>query len=276
MDWLPGFAWPLPRAFTTAVSSCRFEQGDVLYERAEGYGAWPSQALPSGWVQVLDPPRSARSAPADAEGNRFEANWRSPVTLELAEQGDASPRTLHCSQGGLFTCLWRGDRGALHPFEEVAAAQHTEHGQHGQHGKSLPLPGIARELQKHLEAAAPALLSAAKHGKRSGVMFVAVVDESSEASLAKARSIESALAARSTLEIVDLAPAEAGVPGGDDFHPTLRLRAAILDQQAEAVAERLKAALYAPTARDGSADRFRLERHGLLLDLAKPSAKGAA
>ena len=259
MDWLPGFAWPLPRAFSAAVSICRFEQGDVFYDHSEAYQAWGSDAARSVWVQVQDPPRSARSAPADALGNRFVANWSSPVTLELGEAGDSAPTTIRCTQGGLFTCLWRGDRGVLCDVEQPADA--------------LPLPAAARDLQKHLEAAAPALRAAARRPREAGVMFVFVVDESSESSLAKAQTIESALASGSDAETADLAPAEAGVPDGMDFHPTLRLRGAIASESADFVQKRLKAALYAPTRSggEGGADRFKLERHGLLVDLAESS-----
>ena len=66
MELLSGFTWPVPRAFASAVSACRFEQGDVLYDAASAYAAADPGSGPGHHVQILDPPRSARAAPADA------------------------------------------------------------------------------------------------------------------------------------------------------------------------------------------------------------------
>jgi hypothetical protein len=265
MEWLSGFALPVPRAFASAVSACRFEAGDVFYDSPDAYTVWkPGEG--GCWIQVLDPPRSARSAPVDAEGNRFAANWASPVTLERGQRGGGpGPRTLRCTQGRLFTCLWRGDLELLRdssPEDAVA--------------DELPLPGGGRDLLKQLEAATPAVLAALGPKASKGTVFVTTVDESSESSLAKMRAIETALATRYAPKTIDLAPAEAGLPGGCDFHPALRVRASYVDEKLpDRVRELLKPALYAPTAspgEEGRPDRFKLERHGLLVppEVVKP------
>lgn len=270
MERLPGFVWPVPRAFASAVSTCRFEQGDVLYDVPEAYASWGPG--PGCWVQVLDPPRTARAAPPDAEGNRFAANWGAPVTIELGIRSPASARTLRCTQGRLFTCLWRGDPGLL---EDVVPGAPDE----------LRPPAMARELQKELAVAVPAVRQASRRDPEHSTAFVCVVDEASEASLAKARAIAAALAgdgaasqrghrpgraaaAGGAVEIVDLAPAEAEIPGGDDFHPALRVRGFVVECAEPAQVEAwLKRALYAPTrtSGDGAGDRFKLDRHGLLV-----------
>ena len=274
MEVLPGFAWPLPRAFAAAVSTCRFEQGDVLYDVPEGYASWGPG--PGRWVQVLDPPRTARTAPADALGNRFAANWGTPVTVELGVLRPSSKRVVHCTQGRLFTCVWRGDPDLLRDVPPGTP-------------EALPLPGVARDLQKELASAVPALRRASHRDPHHSTAFVCVVDEASEASLAKARAIASALsdgrageargrAARHAsspdedVEIVDLAPAEAGIPSGEGFHPTLRVRAFVVASDEPAKVEaRLKRALYgggqdgSRDADPGGTDRFKLDRHGLLV-----------
>ena len=142
MHFLSGFAWPVPRAFASATAVCRFEQGDVFFDTPDGYAAW-KVSRPRFHVQVLDPPRTARSLPADSEG-RFAANWSSPVTCEVRDRKASTTEVVTSTQGCLFTCLWRGDlallRGAL-----VGAME------------AMPLPGIARDLQKHLASTLPAL-----------------------------------------------------------------------------------------------------------------------
>jgi hypothetical protein len=252
MDFLPGFAFPVPRAFTGAIASGRFEQGDVLYDDSSAYAEWTAGSARFAWVQVLDPPRTARATALDADGNRFAANWISPVTVERG--GRARPlEHLRCCQGHLFTSLWRGDFSRLEP----RAA-----------GDAPPLPRVARDLQRELEVALPAVRRAAPRGLARGALFASVVDESSEASLAKDRAIRAALSAGHAPPVVDLSPVEAGIPGGDDFHPTLRVRALLLGEHApEQVRERLKQALYGAVAggEEGRADRFKLARHGLLV-----------
>jgi hypothetical protein len=256
VELLPGFAWPVPRAFAAAVSVCRFEQGDLLYDAPGAYQAWgPAGASGAGVrVQVLDPPRTARTAPADAEGDRFAANWVAPVTLELGEARFGAGRTVRCTQGRLFSCLWRGEPELLVDVEPGA-------------GLDPPLPRGGRDLQKQLATAVPALLAKLR-SRRPWTVFASVVDESSEPSLAKARSIEAALESRYATRTVSLAPAEASVEDGEAYHPTLRLRASrVAERDPKRVRDLLKRALYSPTrsAADSGTDRFKLERHGLLV-----------
>jgi len=83
VDRIRGFAWAVARALSAAVSACRFEQGDVLYDDPAGYGPWRGAGdAPASIIQVLDPPRSARTPTGDSEGGRFQTSWLLPVTLE--------------------------------------------------------------------------------------------------------------------------------------------------------------------------------------------------
>ncbi|MEE2674817.1 MAG: hypothetical protein VX466_13530 [Myxococcota bacterium] len=250
MEFLPGFAWPVPRAFASAVSACRFEQGDVLFDAADAYAGWKAGRKRKARfsVQVLDPPRSARSASREAEGSRFVVNWASPLTCEVGDRQGSIPEVVKSTQGRLFTCLWRGDIRLLH--EELP----SEAGE-------PPIPAGARDLHKQLEATVAGL---GKISSAAGTWFVSVLDVSSEASLAKAREVESALSALYRVTIRDSSAQEAGIPDGDGYHPALVVRAVWVDEQnPEAVRERLKLALYG-AAKSGS-DRFKLERHGLLV-----------
>ena len=249
MDFLSGFAWPVPRAFASATAVCRFEQGDVFFDTLDGYAAWKARR-PRFHVQVLDPPRTARSVPAESEG-RFAANWSSLVTCAVRDRKASTTEVVTSTQGRLFTCLWRGDLSLL----SAAPAGASE---------ALPLPCVARDLQKHLAFALPALRQEPGPPSAGGLWFVSVVDESSEASLAKARDVESVLSARYAVTIRSLSPQEAGVPDGQDYHPALRIRGVGVEETNEDVVRGLlKQALYGPT-RSGT-DRFKVERHGLLV-----------
>ena len=263
--WLPGFAWALPAAFAGAVSTCRFEQGDVLHATRDGYGEWRKGA-PGVWLQVLDPPRSARAATGGADASRFVSQWTSPVELDLDDANGGALRRISTTQGRLFTCLWRGGLEALEA------------------GEAPPPPLLLADLQRGLEPTLAALRAALSRSKRrtkadaAAMLFVSGLDRASDASLAKADTIATALASRFAITVHDAAPADAGVAEADQHHPALAVRGIRVEAADEAgVTEALKAVLYSPGARARSAGseapdgepatsgRFSLARHGLLV-----------
>jgi hypothetical protein len=275
--WLSGFEWALPAAFSGPVSTCRFEQGDVLHSTRAGYDDWAGGA-PGAWLQVLDPPRSARAAGAGADASRFATHWESPVQLDLAQGDGSPPRRLDTTQGRLFTCLWHGDLAVLEAS-----------------GRLDP-PLLLADLQRALEASLPALRrvlggAAKKRGGKdaSALLFVIALDRASDASLAKADSIATALAARFEIRSCDATPAEADIPDAERHHPALAVRGIRIEQaDPDTVTEVLKAVLYSPGAKPrasesdegeeaapvsdgaketGRTDRFSLARHGLLAPL---------
>ena len=128
----------------------------------------------------------------------------------------------------------------------------------------------------------PALRKAASErglrARKGALIFAFAVDESSEASLSKARAIESALGPLQHADPIDVSAPEAGLGAERDFHPALRIRACVVRADDEQARDLLKGVLYAPT-RDAqpapdttsqeapaAPDRFRLERHGLLFE----------
>lgn len=267
--WFERFAWALPVAFSAAVSACRFEQGDVLYAERSAYGDWSKgPGLP--WIQVLDPPRSARARGAEGDAGRFASSWSSPVVVEIGRAAGDAPERLETTQGRLFTCLWRGDPDVL----EAEAAP--------------PQPRLQAELQREIETTVEALRAllggrgpgAGKRGRgkaasadAGSMLFVSSIDLASDASLEKAESIWNALAAAHPLRFVDAAPSACGVPAGDDVHPSVVVRGLAIEAADEAqVTAALKAVLYNPSSRassgdgaeSGRADRFSLARHGWL------------
>jgi hypothetical protein len=251
MEFLSGFAWPVPCAYSGAVSACRFEQGDVLYSAASAYESWESAAGGADqWIQVLDPPKTARALTSEGEGNRFSASWLSPVELDWTLPGDSETRRVRTTQGRLFTCLWRGDASLL-----------------GEGGDDPAPPLLARDLHQRLAEAVPAFEAAfeARGEAKGRAILLMVLDQAADASRIKVRAVESALVEAFGVAALDLAPEEAGVPDATRFHPALVLRGwAIADADAKAIEARAKAVLY--SAAEGKKDRFALSRHAHLAD----------
>jgi hypothetical protein len=263
MNFITGFRWPVPLAFSSAVAACRFEQGDVLYSDACAYGAWPTAAEGSGRelghaIQVLAPTRTTRATTVEGPGKRFFSNWDSDVELEVSTRADGRRARLVTTQGRLFTCLWRGDVALL-----------------DREGDPPDPPVLQRDLHSRLEEAIPVVREKLPGGS-DDCLFVWAVDESSDASRIKAHAIEEVLRARFPVERCDLTPQEAGTGEGDRFHPALVVRALRLARAGQSdVESTLKSLLYAPSAgtttpeepsgSEGRADRFALSRHGLLV-----------
>jgi len=253
MKWIAGFAWALPRAMAAAVSACRFEQGDVLCRERAACGRWGPEDVPAGPVlQVLDPPKSARTIAAEAEGTRFEANWDSPVILERHEAGIDRPERIETTQGRLYTFLWRDAADCL--------------------DESTPPPSPPRglrELHRELAAAVPAFRTRfARRAKRGDhQLLIVATDDAIDAARVKARGIESLLGDAFEIEACSLSPAEAGLAMAETLRPSLLLRGiAIATPDHEAIERCLAGLLYGGASED--AKRFSVSRHGHLGALA--------
>lgn len=253
-----GFAWAVPTAFAAALAGFRFEQGDVLYRDAGAYAPQQSAKAAGGTaLQVLLPKRSARATPADAEGGRRTALWASEVVLERVALDTGASETLSLSQGKLLMTLWTGDEDWLDPERAEP-----------------PIPLAGRDLAARLEESEATL--AGDFQTRKGMRFLFVVDLASDASRAKAASIEEALAPLGRLERVERTAARSGVSEAERFHPALRVRGlAVAGVEEERVQAALRGALYGgsatpdPDAEEAGPDRFSVARHGLLAPLGR-------
>jgi hypothetical protein len=272
MEFYPGFAWAVPRAFGAAVSACRFELGDVLYDDESAYGPKPENRH---HIQLFEPARSTRSLASESEGQRFFVNWDAPIRYEWKDYGSDATRMRTSTQGRLFSCLWRGDPDVLD--EERAPAPEP--------------PLLLRELSGRVEKAVPALRKSLRIGARSKEthLFAFATDGASDASRSKAAAVLSLLEARYSCRFRDLAPAKAGIDDGPRFHPALAVRGiAIKAASAEEVQETLKGLLYRGSAatkgadegmedsedsdstadaEKASPDRFKVARHGVFVAL---------
>lgn len=242
--YLPGFAWAVPEAFAPAVTTYRFEQGDVLHRDRRGYDPLAGR-IPKGLtaLQLRHPPRSGRALPSEHEGDRRLANWQSEVELELVDPADGIVEVFSSTQGRLFMALWKGHEDALRG-----------------EGDDPPLPRSARELAQSLRDGELYRPGPIRPGP--GCRFRFVIDLSSDASRAKSAAIGDALATLGPVATRDRDPVAAGARDGALFHPTLVVREVVLfDVAPEAAEAALKRALYVGS---GETERFSITRHGVL------------
>ena len=260
MELFSRFSWAVPSAFAAAVSSCRFEQGDVLYSDAGAYeNSSGADAGKGAYLQILDPPRSARALTSEGEGQRFFANWESSVEFEWMDYETGRREERSSTQGRIFTCLWRGEPAWLEPESE---------------SPDPPRPLLLRDLHNRIEESIPAFASRFKRTRKKAgaagkyMLFVLATDYAGDASRVKAESVLAALRVGIELTSCDLSPEKAKIGDGDCFHPSLFVRGiAIESQNSEAVQATLKALLYGGSKDPDSEDaRFQLARHGALVE----------
>jgi hypothetical protein len=108
IDFVAGFSWPVPRAFSSPLNLCRFEQGDILYDNRIAYLTTWSEAVKELHyaIQVKTPERGQQTS--NEESAVFEANWNSTVQLELSDYKKKTSNRIQTTQGRLYRALWRG------------------------------------------------------------------------------------------------------------------------------------------------------------------------
>jgi hypothetical protein len=259
------FSWAVPKAFAAAVHACRFEQGDVLYSDSKAYDTSSRAEHPAQYhVQVLDPPRTNRATAGDGEGQRFYANWESPVTFEWMDYKNGERREQQSTQGRLFACLWRGE---VEPLLDLNA-------------DGPERPCLLRDLAADVDSYSEALLAKlgekpindadadGKPAKRH--LFAIAMDQSSDTSRSKCELIERSLAAHFDVAAQSYSPVELGLAAAGTFHPTLRVfGATIKTADANRIEAVLRDVLYAGGKAPGQeGGRFNLSRHGRLVGLS--------
>jgi hypothetical protein len=270
LRFFDGFAWAVPTAFAGALAAFRFEQGDVIHSSRAQYGpdAKPIEGDSTALaLQVLAPPRSARSVSSEADGDRRRVSFESEVVLAVVDLPTGQRREIKTTQGRLLMTLWRGEMTWIEG-EGVAPA----------------LPLGARDLAGRLDDLATRFkaLSADRPGFRcesDTPVFLFVVDLASDASRVKAEAIREALAFVEGGTTLDLTPVRLDLEDANAFHPALVVRGlALPGVSAENVTEALRGALYgggragsssggedsSGTQDGGGTERFSLARHGLL------------
>lgn len=111
-----GFTWPIPFAFSNALSKCQFELGDVMYSHISAYEMPWGQA--KELIQHSITVTKSTLTKSDTNEGAFALNWSAPVELELRNHKDRSISKIKTKQGNLYSTIWKGDVSLLHEDNE--------------------------------------------------------------------------------------------------------------------------------------------------------------
>jgi len=244
VQFLYGFDWAVPRAFCDAVSLYRFEEGDVLHERKEGYMGQDGQGKYNGrTIQVRYP---ARAGGAERSGKgAVSDNWGSEVRVDIYENGARSNvAQIRTTQGRLYTALWKGDLEILdvrQPEPEIP----------------LKIQSVVRKLKCVVDFL-PALSD--EHP-----LFITARDMTNPVSRDKYLRLSSLLKQYMEEPPKMYSPHEVGIKASKDIAPTVEVvffRVAKLGR--DRLLEEIKSLLYRPSKKSGK-DGFRLSAHGVIV-----------
>ena len=87
LEFFPGFAWAVCKAFREPLASCRFEQGDILYDTKKAYeGTWGEAINHLHFsIQINSPKRGIATKKKQDEASAFADNWKQQVELDLVK-----------------------------------------------------------------------------------------------------------------------------------------------------------------------------------------------
>lgn len=253
MDFFPGFKWAIPKAFSDAISNCRFEEGDIIYDSEFAYNEWKDSLLKTNYyVKIKYPKRTTRSLiPENSSVQK--ANWNSTIRFELMNFHEKKKKIIETTQGALFSVLWKGDfsyldfdnsniKPALLPFflKNLIVK--------GEKGKSM------------LEEAIPKCRELAS-GK---TFFIIPYDPTNDVSLKKHQDLREALSKGPNFKIIHLPPKESGLKSWEQVFPVITINLFIFEKSTyEEIEHVIKDTFYKPTA-NSRKQAFNLDRHGIL------------
>lgn len=117
--YFDGFDWPIPRAFSDALSKCRLEQGDVLHSNRSAYDLqWEEAKKDLEYsIQIISPSRSLGASSSDGGDGAFLSNWGSEVVFELINYQTQKKELKKTYQGNLYMTLLCGDLSLIDQAE---------------------------------------------------------------------------------------------------------------------------------------------------------------
>lgn len=250
MNFFPEFKWAVPSAFSSAIASCRFEQGDILYDTQLAYkGSW-GEAEPhiNYSLQVKFPPRSSSTDMSNNDASVFSANWSAKVVFELHNHKTKTTKLIETTQGRLYSLLWKGD------LERSL-------------DESISAPKQAIELLENLEMAYSFFEQKAIMENKISCLFLLPFCPENSQLLEKQASLDAVFSdfcsfSRSEVKINEIQ----GFPYLN-YVPTAKIIGFFFNEpnNLKEVTELIKKALYKPS-RDKKTDKvnFSVSNHGLL------------
>lgn len=246
MEFFSGFKWAVPRAFSDAVTLCRFEEGDILYDTKMAYNDdWEKASkFMEHSLQVKYPARVSGGA-TEKGGGLFGSNWSSEVRIDLYKNLEkVGVGQIHTTQGRLYTAIWKGDLSVLEKESEEP-----------------PIPLSVQDVTKTLDQTT----EKAKELSIGYPVFVMARDLSNPVSREKFSKILAALKKHlhSTPNI--LTPKKAGLVQFESVAPTVEIAFfPVNGTSAEELHELVKNAVYVPS-KNAKKEMFRISAHGIIV-----------
>ncbi len=272
-DYYQGFAWALPKAFKDPLASCKFEQGDTLYNSRKAYqGSWedalkhlqyciqielPVRGLKTRFKNLdLSPniQEPSRAGLIDEVGRKnedliFVDNWLSDVSLSLTIFPEGDKKNIKTSQGRLYMALWKGDISFIE-----------------QPDRDLLMPRLSKDSRKDIRSTEKLLLDKYSTKLKNPQIFIMPTDETRDVLWSKYLRVKAIISKHYKFQSLYLAPSEIGLPHAMEYLPTLKFACFVFDTHNRiSLVNHFKEALYAPAKnRKTNVDKFNLEMHGYL------------
>lgn len=249
---LEGFAWAVPTAFARGLGACYFDEGDTLYDSRRAYtGVWGTSLPTIGrCVRVKSTGLASVVGSSVQQESVFARNWLRPVELELIDFKCHQTTAVSCTQGRLYTLLWKGDLDILEehtPEPEVPR---------------LPMSTVRGKLLGNAVSQVRSRLAAKLH---QPVVFIMPYDETHAVLVDKEAGVRTSLSKSWDPIRIELSPNVLQQPG-PEFVPTLTILCFAVDcRDPSRVEEALKQALYVPAKDKKTAkESFKVSAHGHL------------
>lgn len=250
MNFFTEFKWAVPHAFSSAIASCRFEQGDVLYDTPLAYnGTWAeAERHINHSLQVKFPPRSSSADMSNNDASVFSANWSAKVVFEFHDHKTKTTQLIETTQGRLYTLLWRGN---LECFLD----------------ESTSAPKQAIELLDELDLAVNFIKLKTLKDKNVKGFFLIPFCQASSQLIEKQNSISSVFSDFISFNKSEFKLNEIESFPFVDYVPTTKIVGFFFDEKTSEIqiTELIKKALYKPS-KDKKTDKvnFSVSNHGLL------------
>lgn len=246
MEFFAGFKWAVPKAFSDAVSLCRFEEGDILYDTKKAYeGGWESASDYIEHSLQVQFPASVRGGTTEKGSGIFGNNWTSEVRLDLYKNlKKVGVGQIQTTQGRLYTALWKGDLTVLDNETEAP-----------------PIPLSVQEVTKILKEVA----QKARDLSVGFPVFVMPRDLSNPVSRDKYSKVLAKLKNHLAGTPQVQSPEKAGLIQFKNIAPTVEVAFfQMKGKSTKELHELVKSAVYVPS-KNTKKDMFRIAAHGIIV-----------
>ena len=241
MEFISGFKWAVPKAFNDAITQCKFEVGDTLYDTPKAYEQWSTalKHLEYG-IEI----KSSKSLPKSILST-FADNWNASLEIELTYFKKGKKKdVIKTTNSRLFSCIWHGDIRVLNP-----------------HSPEPDAPILLRDVTKKLEEIESKLRKLIGPGRT----FVMVYDSTNSISKEKRTKLFDNLKIAGDLSLNEYSPLKLKMIDAEKILPTISILCFTSNGSESEVREALQQALYT-SALNQKSSRFRIRTHGLYFE----------